>query len=152
MGWICHLVAYWWLHLMCIILDIMTEYFICFWFKKGFWFTANIGCTETDGSSSAVLRAVADILTHYCIVFQRWQRRFQGEDNIVLYIYILTVTLVHWMSDTCIGYCVHFQRWCAGFWGQINSWSHTNWWRQHSCSAFNVWYSYRIFNATWICI
>jgi len=102
LGWIYHLVAYWWLRQMCIISDILIEYYICFlrW-KKGFWFTVNIGCIETGGSSSAVLHAVADdMLTRYCIVFQRWQRRFWGEDNIVLYIYIYVCVCVYVYTHT----------------------------------------------------
>ena len=134
--------------------DVLIDY--CIWFlrwKGGFWFTVNIGCIETDGSSWAVLRTVADILTHYCIVFQSWQSKFWGEDIILLYICTDSdCCLVHWMSDICIEYCIHFQRWSTGFWGEDKSRLHTNWWLQLTCSAYNDWYAYRIFNFTWICI
>jgi len=66
--------------------------------KKEFWFTVNIGCVETAGCSSGVVHAVADILTYYCIVFQRWQKRFWGADNILFCVYTHTHTHTQYIS------------------------------------------------------
>jgi hypothetical protein len=97
LGYIYHLVAYWWLHLMCIMSDILIEYCICFlrW-KKGFWFTVNIGCIETADCSSAVLHALAKII----VLFSKGGRRGFGVKitscfiYICIYMYTLTVTVV----------------------------------------------------------
>jgi hypothetical protein len=49
--------------------------------KRDFGLRLTSGCIPTNGSSSALLHTVLDILG-YCIVFQRWQKGFWGEDNI----------------------------------------------------------------------